>query len=372
MKLIQTTLVAIITVSFLCLESGCQEFQKSLKSQETLIEETKTSEQPQPNPQPEPKSQPKPQPQAQTQKGAPVIQVENPTHDFGEVGPDKKYNCEFRFKNVGDVVLKIERVQSTCGCAIAKLKKKQYKPGESGSIKVAFHTPQRQGKTSKHLYIHNNDKKNSRFELTIKAKVVLKVAVNPKKLDLSLKAENAGISPITIRSKDEKLFSIKSIVSANKVITADFDPTVKSTEFVLVPKVDMEALKKRLRGAITIGLTHPDTKQVIVSFAAKPLFKVTHPRLIVRGAEPGKPIMREASVISNYGDTFEIESISTQKQYIKVLSQERADNNSVKFELQITPPSQTGKVKYFTDQLTIKIKDNSELMIRLTGMYKTD
>ena len=55
---------------------------------------------------------------------------------------------------------------------------------------------------------------------------------------------------------------------------------------------------------------------------------------------------------------------------MEVVSHEEIDNG-IKLEVQITPPARTGKARYFTDELKIKIKDGGELTIRCTGLYKT-
>jgi len=368
MKLNWTILLVIIVALALNLQSGCLEQDKAPEpdakitappSEVPKVVEDKT---------PQTKEPPK-APQKQERK-EPVIKVANPVHDFGKVAPNKKYNCQFEFKNVGNAQLKITKIQSTCGCTVPQLKKKTYAPGESGTVRVTFRTPTRQGKTSKRLYVLSNDKKSPKFALTLKATVELKVSFEPRSLELSLKAENAGAKPVTITSKDGQPFAIKSITSPRNVITADFNPESKATEFVLEPKVDMALLKNNLKGSVKINITHPDAGLINIPYSTLALFEISRPRIVIQNADAKEPVVKTVWIKSNYGDKIEIESISSLNGHMEALSQQ-ATENGVKLEVKVTAPSQTNKSKrYFRDELKIKIKGSTDdLLIRCNGWY---
>ena len=298
----------------------------------------------------------------------PKIQVENPTHNFGKIGPGSKNKCEFRFKNIGDDVLKIKKVKKTCGCTVPQLSKKEYEPGESGTVKVTYSASKRAGAVSKHLYIQSNDKLNPKVTLTIKGEVARKVNVEPKRLKLILKDENAGCPPITITSLDKEPFSIKKFKSTGNCIFADFDTSKKAQKIVLEPKVSMAKLRKNPNGRINIDLTHPSTDRVTVNYNLLSRFKVDPPKIIVFNAEPQKPTKKEVWVLNNYGEDFEIESASSKKGIIKILSQEKVDGR-YKFELEITPPETKDLRKIFTDELTVRVKGGEKLRVTCRGFY---
>ncbi|MHC4728700.1 MAG: DUF1573 domain-containing protein [Planctomycetota bacterium] len=375
MKSIWTFLLVVSVALLLSVQLGCQEAQKAPQPQQTLAVPPQTPQVAQPKkPQParptKAAAQAKAKPTEKKSLGAPVIKVKNRSHDFGKVGPNKKYTCEFNFSNVGKDTLKITKIQSTCGCTVPQLKKKSYKPGESGTINVTFRTPSREGKTTKRLYILSNDKKSPKFGLTLKADIELKMAFEPKSLGLSLKAENADAKPITIKSKDGQPFAIKSFSASRQVITADFDPTVEAIEFVLEPKVDMAKLKKNLKGNIKIAVTHPDSGNINIPYSTLTLFEISRPRIVIQNADPEKPVDKTVWITSNYGDKIEIESISSLNGHMEVLSREN-EENGVKLEVRVTPPAQANKSKrYFRDELKIKIKDNrDDLLVRCNGWY---
>lgn len=102
----------------------------------------------------------------------PKIVFKETEHDFGKVpqGPSLQYN--FKFTNKGSGILKIEKVQTSCGCTAAEVgNKTEYKKNESGSIKVEFHTQGRVGPQEKTITVHTNDPDNQQVVLKVKCDV---------------------------------------------------------------------------------------------------------------------------------------------------------------------------------------------------------
>jgi hypothetical protein len=296
-------------------------------------------------------------------------------HDFGNIEPESRNVCEFRFTNTGGSLLKIKEVSKSCGCTPYTLTKMEYEPNESGTLKVEYNASSRPASIRKTLFVSSNDAAKPRVELVIKAEIVAKVDYQPKKLDLALNKENAGCPVITIKSLDGRPFSIKGFEaigtpkSIENIITADYNSPKKATEFVLQPKVDIEKLREVSGGRIEITLTHPEIKLISIPFEVLPKFKITPQSIIVYKAELEKAVTREVWVISNYDEDFEIESTSSQQGTIKVLSQEKIDNR-YKFELEITPPAtQKGPTGFFTDTFFVNIKGGERLKVDCRMFY---
>ncbi|MHC4122215.1 MAG: DUF1573 domain-containing protein [Planctomycetota bacterium] len=299
----------------------------------------------------------------------PVITFEETVHDFGEVSPGKSYTCEFKFSNTGNELLKIGNVTKSCGCTPYTLKKREYKPGEEGVLKVKYHSSDRAGKVTKLLAVHSNAKNTPKVGLRIKANIVIKVSHEPETLNLLLKKENASCPVIKLRSLDGKPFSIKKFLPSNKCMTADFDPNKKAIEFTLQPKVDMEKLGNNPNGRILIWLTHPDCSSITIYFKALPEFKSTPSRIFVMNAKPLKPAERTIWLLNNYNEDFEVESTSSKEGTVKVLSKEK-DKNRYKFVVQIMPPEPKGDTKIFKDEFYINLKGREEkFTIELSGFY---
>ena len=351
--------------------SGCEESQTAQKPDEQIVKQqapadAETLKQ-------KPKPAPDPAPDAKPQKNQPKLEFENTIHDFGLTGPGRYLSCQFKFKNTGDTLLKIrKKVDSTCGCTVPILDKTDYAPGESGVIKVRFHTPSTAVTTAKQLYVHSNDLRNPKIQLTVKSTVKLDIEVSPKTLSLNLRDENAGIGPITITSKDGQEFAIKSVISPRAAITADVDPTVKATQFTIQPKVDITKLLSIPNSIITITLDHPYTKTVRVNYTAKSAFTVSIPRIIIQRAKAGQKVNKTVFIESNYNEAVEIAALTIQNQHMKVIKREKLDDGRIQLDIEVIVPAQTTKSRrYFTDELKIHLKNAKALSVRCNGWYET-
>jgi len=89
---------------------------------------------------------------------SPQIYFQDLKHDFGKVqqGPQLQYN--FKFTNTGAQPLKIDKVQTSCGCTGATVDNKtEYGKGETGEISVTFNTQGREGHQEKTITIFTNE-----------------------------------------------------------------------------------------------------------------------------------------------------------------------------------------------------------------------
>jgi len=304
------------------------------------------------------------------QRTGPKLTFENTVHDFGEIGPGTKNTCEFKFKNTGDALLKITKIQSTCGCTVPKLAKKEYAPGESGAINVVYNAARAGGKVGKTLYVSSNDKEDPRIAVHIKGTIVTKVRYSPTRLRLLLKGENGQAGPITLTSADNRPFSIKSVTATGNWITVAFDPSEEKTSFVLKPQVDVGKLEKHMNGSVRIGLSHPKCRSISIPYNVLSRFEVKPRSIMVGDAKPEEPIIRKGIwVLNNYNEDFEIEKTSSQNGIVRLLKQERVEeNNGYKLELEITPPAVENK-RVFSDAFYVHIKGGEKLRINCRGYY---
>lgn len=307
-----------------------------------------------------------------TDKGPPQIKFKDLVYDFGEVSPSAKNQGRFEFTNVGEGLLKITKVGQCCGVKTS-LDKMEYAPGESGTLQIEWNSGPYESDFKRQIIVYSNDKANPETALIVKAQTVLKVAWDPARMMLFLDEDNAACPKITIKSIDERPFSVTEFKSTGDCITADIDPTAEATEFVLEPKVNMDTLQQNLKGRIYITMNHPQGKHATLLYSVVPKYTINPPLLIIFDAVPSKPIIRSISVLNNYKKDFEVESLTSKDSVvaIEVLEQKKISNENqhgYQLEVAITPPADEGKAK-FTDQLTLHIKDGEELPIRCNGYY---
>ncbi len=338
----------LVATSILLLQVGCQEQAKSAREPGGPLREVKAA--------PEPTGP------------SPKITFEKIVCDFGEVGPNTDNTRQIKFTNTGEALLKITKVSKCCG-VVATLDKMEYAPGEGGAINVQWKSGSRPTEFERQMIVHSNDRASPDVTLTIKARIVERVVCEPPRLKLFLDEENAGCPQITLRSLDERPFSITGFKSTADCITVDFDPSVEATKFVLQPKVNPEKLQKNLKGRVNIDLTHPEGSVVSILFDVLPKYTITPPSIIVFDAQPETPIVKRISVLNNYKKDFEIESVSSKGSVVgvRVLDQKKI-SNGYQLDLEILPPA-TAEPTRFTDTFTLNLKGGESLPITFNGYF---
>lgn len=112
---------------------------------------------------------------------APVIAVDGKaTVDFGTYPAKERKEAFYKITNKGKGILKIGRIRKTCGCAEAKIDKKEINPGETGTLKTVVLGDSIYGSYRKNVYVESNDPKQRFLTLTVAGKAVPIVTIKPK------------------------------------------------------------------------------------------------------------------------------------------------------------------------------------------------
>lgn len=124
---------------------------------------------------------------------SPKIYFYDTKHDFGKVpqGPQLQYN--FKFTNTGTQPLKIDKVQTSCGCTGAAVDAKtEYLKGETGEISVTFNTQGRQGVQEKTITIMTNETDGVPKTLTITCDIAVEMTGPNNSGDIPPKTNTEG------------------------------------------------------------------------------------------------------------------------------------------------------------------------------------
>lgn len=113
-----------------------------------------------------------------TASAHPSIQVKEPTYNFGEVTESEEVEHAYPVKNTGKATLEIDRVQTSCGCTIARFDH-AIPPGETGQVILKLNLKGYQGKMSKTATILSNDPRNPRVTLKLEGTVIALIDVRP-------------------------------------------------------------------------------------------------------------------------------------------------------------------------------------------------
>jgi len=91
---------------------------------------------------------------------APVAYFEVTSHVFDTISDDKTLKCSYVLKNNGNSDLIIRALKPSCGCALAKQRKKVLSPGESTKIEASFDPTGRTGEFKNAITVITNDPKS--------------------------------------------------------------------------------------------------------------------------------------------------------------------------------------------------------------------
>ena len=97
------------------------------------------------------------------------IWFEEYMHDYGTIQKDSDGTWTFKFKNLGDQAILINRVRSTCGCTVPEWPREPIEPGDTGTITVRYNTAST-GTFLKSVVVYSTAA-NSPVKLQIKGKV---------------------------------------------------------------------------------------------------------------------------------------------------------------------------------------------------------
>jgi len=92
--------------------------------------------------------------------------------DFGQVKAGRVVKHAFMFKNTTGKDLKIKEVNTSCGCTVPQLKKKDLGANESTPLEVKFKTKGYSGPVAQYIYVNTDSLEEPVVKFTIKADVV--------------------------------------------------------------------------------------------------------------------------------------------------------------------------------------------------------
>ncbi|MHC4462388.1 MAG: DUF1573 domain-containing protein [Planctomycetota bacterium] len=92
-----------------------------------------------------------PEPQKIPPKPGPDVNNLSPRISFERTVCDN--TCEFKFTNTGQALLKIGKIKRTCGCTVFELDRKEYAPGQKGTIRVSYIAGKSTALRQKHIYV---------------------------------------------------------------------------------------------------------------------------------------------------------------------------------------------------------------------------
>lgn len=164
---------------------------------------------------------------AQAANGAPRIQFETNCFDFGKVTGAETLSGTFKFKNVGDAVLRLDPPQASCECTEPKVVPDTLAPGESGEVRFTVKLD-RPLNGQRMIMVHSNDPKSPNVPLTLQLDYTPLYEFSPKRLVIILPpGKDEMQSHVQVMRKDGRPLGVDRITASQDWIKASFDASAK-------------------------------------------------------------------------------------------------------------------------------------------------
>lgn len=206
----------------------------------------------------------------------PILVIESPTHDFGELKSGTPMRHAFKVRNTGNADLVIESVNPSCGCTKGDYDK-VVAPGKEGKIELAVaNTQGYTGETAKTASVVTNDPKNPRLTLTLRARFKLDGSAPPAKTKPSsafnveptdrwitgvLSGSSAASSFYLVNNQTNPVHP-KQVVIGGPAFTATIEPIQDGQRYELkvrtAPQLKPGRYTEKLR-VLTDSPTEPET-----------------------------------------------------------------------------------------------------------------
>jgi len=173
--------------------------------------------------------------------GAPKIQFDSLVYDFGKTSQVATVTGVFKFKNVGDAILKVEPPKPSCGCTVAAVNPDTLPPGAAGELPFTVNLGLYRSILEKHIAVRSNDPLTPEVTLTIKVDYTPLYELTPPTLapNLAFGASNT-VEFATLTRTDGKPFRIARLDASQPWITATMEPGAKPDDATARVRIEIK------------------------------------------------------------------------------------------------------------------------------------
>ena len=304
------------------------------------------------------KEQPEAKPAPEADQPGPRIQIDQPTHDFGEVWVTPSLNAVFEVRNVGTEVLKIAKVKPACGCTLKGQYDKEIPPGGVGKIPLTLKTRGLK-KFKKSVTITCNDPVNPTQKIYLAGQIKYYVSAEPMRVNfLRIGADEKVKQVVKITTHTEKArLELQGQGKADK-FQATLAPGASANEYQLTVE-GLPPFKPRSNTAkftVKTGVPQQPMLEIPVSAYVPERLEIKPAQLIVPQARE-QPTKRTVMVINNGETPVEVLSATASNPEIaaEIMEQTKGKNYRIALTLPANyAPPPNG------DKLLLKLMDGTE------------
>ena len=223
-------------------------------------------------------------PETHVPDNQPLISFDNPNFDFGKIFKGEKVEHIYKFENQGKDVLKIEKVNTSCGCTAAILSNKIIQPGETGEIKATFNSGSYSGRVRKNITVFSNDSNSPQYRLTFAGEIIEEVAVTPKSINFASVYVGKEIAKtITVSSLTDLDLKIEKVSTSVPFVNALVTGKNEEGFSIEVTLKDTSEIK-RFNGSISVETNSQRQPKITIPFFGEVVGDITtYPEKIYYG-----------------------------------------------------------------------------------------
>ena len=266
----------------------------------------------------------------------PTIFFKNPDFNFGQIFKGQKIEHIFEFENLGEDILNIGKVKTSCGCTAAMLTNNTIPPGKTGEIKAIFSSGSFTGNVTKSISVISNDPDHPSYKLTIYGEIIEDVTIKPKNIDFgSVYIGEKTDKTVTIKSQTMADFKIKNITTSKPFVNASIAEEVNG-EYVIKAALVNNPEIGRFSGGIILETNSQLRKKVTIPFFGEIVGDITtYPNKIYYGyVDKGKELSQKLYVKVNKSN-INISSIKTFPDYVSAEIIENLETNNPHYLIEV-------------------------------------
>jgi len=195
----------------------------------------------------------------------PKLTIDRHDFDFGQVYQGEKVSHTFRFSNLGDEPLHIEKVRTSCGCTAALLSEMEIPPGEGGEIETTFDSGRFRGPVTKTVYLYSSDPVQPVAQFHLRGTVQPEIEQSPERIDLGVMTpEVEKVARVELINRGHEEITLSSLEVTAEELRAELAETVLAPgqKGQIVVRVQPRAGTSRLNGYVIVQTSSTVTPQL--------------------------------------------------------------------------------------------------------------
>lgn len=284
-------------------------------------------------------------------EGQPDILFEESIFDFGKVYRHEDVKHAFAFQNRGTKELKIEKIESSCGCIVVEEETTTVNlaPGMTGSVVVNLRTPD-PGIINKSIRIYSNDPDTPVYTLKLSGEAIEDITVNPQHINFGhiFKGEKAH-AEVHLQPRLGFDIEIKGVMASNPVVSVKYKKEEQENRYIVDATLNEDTMVGVWTGNIYIFTNSERQKQLIVSFFGEIIgdIKLYPPHIYFGVIKKGSEQVKSA-FITLLNEKIKVEKIEVQPDILVS-------------EIVTEPQEDEGEKKHVTLRILNKIKKDAPL-----------